>query len=187
MASNLEQDILSLYDKNLKSLYSIHQISKKLNKKYPYINKKVTTLINSQIFRKIVVGRSHLCALNLANEQTRIMLITRQMQKKHQFLEQEQGIRESLENIRASFPEIILAVPSLKKIFVVGSHHSHKISDNEYTIEQIDRTELLHHLEDPRHPMFTDHVLLYGGERFFQLLESIDKKLSMLHSPLVAP
>jgi hypothetical protein len=75
MAKNtLESEILRLYADNLVNLFSINQIAKKLSRKYPYINKKVGMLISSGILKKIVVGRSHLCSLNLDNPKTVLAL-----------------------------------------------------------------------------------------------------------------
>ena len=84
--NRLELDIISLYDNNLKSLFSINQISKKLDKKYPYINKKVKQLIKSDILQKINFGRSHLCSINLDSDRAIILLSLNEIRKKERFL-----------------------------------------------------------------------------------------------------
>ena len=82
IGNELEQEIISLYAKGISSLYSINQIAQKLKKKYPYINKKVSALIDEDIFTKTIAGRSYLCSLNLHNDETLYLLILGEIKSK---------------------------------------------------------------------------------------------------------
>jgi hypothetical protein len=74
IGNELEQDIIGLFAKNLKAGYTILQIAKLLGKAYPYINRKVNEFITQGILTKTVVGKSHLCHIDLESSQAKVLL-----------------------------------------------------------------------------------------------------------------
>ncbi|MFW6013904.1 MAG: hypothetical protein ACOCQG_01915 [Candidatus Nanoarchaeia archaeon] len=179
--NKLEQEIIGLYAENLVNLFSINEISKKLNKKYPYINKKVTQLINKGILKKIVVGRSYLCSLNLENEKTILLLALYQINKKDK---DSTGIREYI--IRNNLELAIHSVVSFQGglVFIVNSLRDRKTIMNAYPNAQIvhkaEFADML--LETPS--LFRNHLVIYGYERFFELIISFKDELISKYSPL---
>ncbi len=153
----LEQEIIEIYSTNISSSYSINQIATKLGKKYPYINKKVTLLLKNQIFKKIVVGRSHLCSLNLDNDETIYLLILNEIQKKKSFAKNNLTVCDYTTKIcKAS--KFTLAIKTHNKIIFVSEETDEKIkqqNDDEKIISQT-----LKHLE----PIFT------SKDQFLQML-----------------
>lgn len=164
----LEMEILSLYAHDPSTAFSIHQISKKLRRAYPNINKKMTRLIDERIFVRNVVGRSHLCRPDLHNDRTRLLLASAQLDRKSLFL-QENGIDpEEIETI-ASLEGVIACIALLheKRIIVVGASASLPRTLGELHVEAMDRNAFLDRVRTA--PLF-EHVVLFGFERFYALL-----------------
>ncbi len=186
LGTSLEHDIISLYAPNVKSLFSINQISLKLNKKYPYINKKVTSLIHANIFRRTVIGRSHLCSLNLGSEHTRLLLCAYQMQRRKDFIA-ETGIDIHVFKEVAQFPHAIVAVDAEKTIYIITESEGDfmQFSCEGYGVQRITRKDFALFLKKKDHPLYTEPIVLYGAERFYELLASLEQSLAQLYSPLV--
>ena len=86
IGNRLEKEILGIFDRDIYSLLSINQISKKLHKAYPYINAKVNELIKEGVLNKSQIGRSYLCSLNLNSEKTIALLSLMGTEKKEKIL-----------------------------------------------------------------------------------------------------
>lgn len=179
--NKLEQDIIGLYSENLVNLFSINEIAKRLNKKYPYINKKVTQLINKGILKKIVVGRSYLCSLNLENEKTILLLALCQINKKNP---ESKDIRKYI--IKNNLELVIHSVVSYhgNLVFVVNGLRDRKaIMDNYPEAQIVHKSEFVDMLlETPA--LFQNHLVLYGYERFFELIVSVKDELISKYSPI---
>ena len=179
--NKIEQEIIGLYTDNLVNLFSINEISKKLNKKYPYINKKVTQLIKKGILKKIVVGRSYLCSLNLENEKTILLLALYQINKRNR---DSDNVRKYIikNNLELTIHSVIDFQGSL--IFIVNSLRDRKALMNTFPEAQIvhkgEFVEML--LETPE--LFSKHSVLYGYERFFELIVAFKDELVSKYSPL---
>ncbi len=179
--NKLEQEIIGLYTENLVNLFSINEISKKLNKKYPYINKKVTQLINRGILKKIVVGRSYLCSLNLENEKTILLLTLCQINKKQS---NSNTLKEYI--IKNNLESTIHSVVSYNNnlVVIVNSLRERKTILKEFPkaiiIHKTEFMDML--LETPE--LFRDHLVLYGYERFFELILVIKEELKTKYSPI---
>ena len=55
-----------------------------------------------------------------------------------------------------------------------------------FTLDSITPKEFVHLLRDKSHPLFADHIILYGTERFFELVLEDDQYLTQIYSPLVS-
>lgn len=180
--NKLEQEIIQLYDNNLVDLFSINQISQKLNKKYPYINKKVSELIERGILKKMVIGRSYLCSLNLDNEKTILLLSLNEINKKESLDISEIESFVSSTHLESSILSVLKAgdrfyfiVQDLRDRHLIGRKFpdSVVISKNEF-LDMI--------LEDRQ--IFTDHVVIYGYGCFFNLLRCAYPEIRREFSPL---
>ncbi len=181
LENDLEQEIVDLYSANLVDLLSINEISKRLNKKYPYINKKVNQLIERRILNKIVVGRSYLCSLNLENEKTMLLLALCQINKKKEDFE---FLRKYV--IQNSLDLTVHSVVSYQDgiIFIVnGLRERRKIIEDHPHAQALHKSEFVDMLIDTPH-LFHNHIVVYGYERFFELVASAKEELKIKYSPL---
>jgi len=181
--NKLEMDIIGLYDSNLVNLFSINQIAHFLGKKYPYINKKVTDLLNEGILRKTVVGKSYLCSLNMENEKT-ILLLCLQELKKKQKARQLQKVEDFVKNNQMDITIHCILKYNSKLLFVIENiRDRRKITRSFPDAVVADKTEFLDILsEEPK--IFKSRTVLYGAERFYELLSLELDELKKLYSPL---
>jgi len=85
IGNKLEQSIISVFQENLSSTYSINQISKILKKSYPLVNKKSNFFLQEGILKKIDIGRSYQCFLNMHNDKTKVLMAMNEINKKELF------------------------------------------------------------------------------------------------------
>jgi hypothetical protein len=82
IGNRLEQSIISVFQEDICSAYTLNQISKKLKKAYPYINKKSNYFIKEGVLNKLRVGHSYQCSLNLESEKTKMFMAMNEINKK---------------------------------------------------------------------------------------------------------
>lgn len=191
----LEQDIIELYSDNISSIYSINQIAGKLGKKYPYINKKVSLLIKNRIFKKIVVGRSYLCSLNLKNDETIYLLILNEIKKKKAELEAHpklQGTMDYLDKVKKAIP-IQLVIKSKDSLFFVfeGSEDKERFEKgtfkqlfSHHRVEALTKESFLAVLVEDK-DIQEDHIILHGFEKYYAYLREIENELNLKYSKLL--
>jgi hypothetical protein len=191
----LEQDIIGLYAKNIVSSLTINQIAKNLGKKYPYINKKVKFLIKENIFKRTVVGHSHLCSLNLSNDETIYLLILHELRNKKSELSKQRNLRQILEYVKkiCQSTSIELAIRKGKKIFLVTDNEPTKTNLEKgiitkgpanYRFECITKEDFLTKIIDDR-GLLEDHLILYGYERYYEYMQRIEDTLKIRYSKLI--
>ncbi|MFH0869532.1 MAG: hypothetical protein V1866_00565 [archaeon] len=191
----LEQDIIELYSDNISSIYSINQIAGKLGKKYPYINKKVSLLIKNRIFKKIVVGRSYLCSLNLRNDETIYLLILNEIKRKKAELEAHpklQGTMDYLDKVKKTIP-IQLVIKSKENLFFVfeGSDDKERFEKgtfkqlfSHYQMEALTKESFLAMLVEDK-DIQENHIILHGFEKYYAYLKEIETELNLKYSKLM--
>lgn len=82
IGNRLEQDIIKVFADNIGGTFSINSLSKALGKAYPYINRKANFFLAQGILRKIDLGNSYQCFLNLKSEKTKIYLMMNELNKR---------------------------------------------------------------------------------------------------------
>jgi hypothetical protein len=192
-----EQQIISLYDSNLVGVFSINEIAKRLGKPYPYINKKTNALVAERILNKIVVGRSYLCSINFENEKSILLLSLNEIAKKR-MQEPKDGEKERYGGSYERQKEIAAYLArksadiTFHTVLVSGDHIIFVIEDLKNRLELqkqfsgclvLDRKEFLNYLTETD-TIFRHHIVLYGYERFFELLKQALPELKKKHSPL---
>ena len=85
IGNKLEQSIINVFQEDLSSTYSINQVSKILKKSYPLINKKSNFFLQEGILRKINIGRSYQCFLNMHNDKTKVLMAVNEINKREAF------------------------------------------------------------------------------------------------------
>ena len=180
--NKLEQEIIQLYDRNLVNLLSINQISKSLNKKYPYINKKVSQLLKDGIMKKIVVGRSYLCTLDLENPKTVLLLAMFEMNKNKPFMTD--NVTEFVDKNSIQLSVLCVVEYNKRLLFVVNDLKDRRVIQRAFPdANVIDKTGFLDILSYEKE-LFTDHTVIYGYENFFSLIKMELQELKKTYSPL---
>jgi hypothetical protein len=178
-----EEEIIALYSPNLVSLYSINQIARMLGKPYPFVSKKVTGLISRGVLNRTVVGKSHLCSLNFDNPETSILLSQQMLAKRAGNAQAEAVERWLRQNLMRITVHCVVATPT-KLVFVLENLRDRREVMRVFpSSEVLDRREFLDMLCDDEE-MFGSHTVLYGAERFIELVRIELDELKRLHSPL---
>ncbi len=195
VGNELEQEIISLYSKDISSLYSINQIAHKLGKKYPYINKKVTRLIKNNIFRKTIIGRSYLCSLNLRNEETIYLLILNEIHKKSSELKQNPKLQEVIDYVDKAKKLINLQLVLKSKdriLFVLDKPEEKEQFENAIVRQAIkDYKTEIHTKESFLKEMLKTkelhekHTILHGYEKYYEYIKEIEDELKLRYSKLI--
>jgi hypothetical protein len=195
IGNELEQEIISLYSKDISSLYSINQIAHKLGKKYPYINKKVTLLIKNNIFRKTVIGRSYLCSLNLKNDETLYLLILNEIHKKSSELKQNPRLQEVIDYVDKAkkLINLQLVLKSRDRILFVLDKPEEKEQFEKAILKQVmkDYKTEIHTKESFLKEMLKTkelhekHTILHGYERYYEYIREIEDELKLRYSKLI--
>jgi len=196
IAGELEQEIIGLYNSNICAMYSINQISKKLKKKYPYIHKKVRMLIKEKILLSNVIGRAHLCSLNLENERTVILLTMNELEKRDQLFNEKKGLHLFLEKIKKlSRNETINSVVWYNKRIccIVESSYNRKLkriitncaNKTGYKALCYDKKGFIKEVLANK-KLFHERVVIYGFERFFELMLQAETRLKARYNPILA-
>jgi len=195
IGNELEQEIISLYSKDISSFYSINQIANRLGKKYPYINKKVSALIKNKIFKKTIIGRAYLCSLNLENDETIYLLILNEIRKKKTELELEPNLQKVLEYINKAKRIINLELVIKNKqriIFVLPTTKEKEQFEKAIVKEVMQGYRIaIQTKEDFLKQLLKDkelqgkHVLLYGYEKYYEYIREVEDELKLRYSKLV--
>lgn len=182
MDNKLEQQIIALYNPNLVDLFSINKIATKLKKTYPYVNKKVTELLQRGILKKTIVGKSYLCSLNFENDETLLYLSMNELQKKKAVdaaeldsFAKENMLTLSIQCIVKSKNRLIFVIDDLKDRREIERRFEKAVI--------VDRKEFADMLIDEPE-LFKEHTVIEGRESFFRLLRTVLDELKKKHSPL---
>ena len=195
IGNELEQEIISLYAKDISSLYSINQIAHRLGKKYPYINKKVTHLIENKIFKKTITGRSYLCSLNLDNDETIYLLILNEIRQKKAELELSPHLQKVLEYVGKAkkITNLQLVIKSKERIIFVLPKAEDKEQFEKAIIKEVmkeykphtqTQEEFLKELLENKE-LQEKHVILHGYEKYYDYIREIEDELKLKYSKLI--
>jgi hypothetical protein len=170
----VEHDIVKLFDSNLRGFYTINAIAAKLGKAYPYVHRKVHSLLALGVLRSVQVGNSHCCTINLRNRRAVLYLTELELEKRSHLPAQTQELTRQLETDGTLAIETV--VYGNNTVYVLGSGNY----PGTKTITAHDLKELLLTTD-----LFKHHTVLYGYERFFTHLASIQADLDRAYNPLV--
>ncbi len=163
------------------SSFSINQISKKLNKKYPYINKIVSMMIEDGILIKKVIGRSYLCSINFRNDEAVVLLTLNEINKRNNFVQKNKAMRLLLDTIDQLRRDITIhsVVWSKKELFLVveniddENNIRSKFSTKQKIVVLTKKfSKKLFESINPK-----DQIILYGYEKYFEYLQEVEDEL----------
>lgn len=176
-------DIVRLYDSNLVNLFSINQIARLLGKKYPFVNKKVTQLIAASVLKKTVVGKSHLCSLNFESQEA-VSMLCRLEAEKGQNAKFPKHLKRFIDSSLLRICIHCVVQSHGKLTFVIESLRDRREIERGFPGSRvIDKQEFIDILAEGD-GLFTQHIVLYGCERFFELLRPALDELKKKHSPV---
>ena len=170
----IELDIVRLFDSNLRGFYTINTIARKLNKAYPFIHRKVHALIKLGVLHSVQVGKSHCCTINLKSRRAVLYLTELELEKRAKLPSSVQVHAKDLE--RDGTLSIETAVYANDQLYVVGTG----AYPGATTLSSEEFKKLL-----LTSPVFSNHTVLHGYERFFAYLASLQSELDSKYNPLV--
>jgi hypothetical protein len=170
----IELDIIRLFDTNLRGFYTINAIATELDKAYPFIHRKVHALIEIGVLRSVQVGKSHCCSINLKSRRAILYLTELELEKRPALPAATQTLVKQLE--ADGTLAIETAVYGNGTVYMIGSG----TYPGTVTITPEAFKELL-----LTTPLFKDHVVLYGYERFFTYLAHMQPDLDRVYNPLL--
>jgi DNA-binding Lrp family transcriptional regulator len=171
----LEQEIIGLYNADIGGAYSINEIARRLNRAYPYIHKKVSELLAQGILTEVTIGKSHLCSVNLANDDAILLLSLNESSKKKEAFKKDLHLKTLIHNLEETNDKIATIIKTRAGIIIVAeSDFTLKIPTAKvFSVQAFKESYLLD--EDAR----KTHIVLYSFERYFQIMKDIQGKLRM--------
>jgi len=152
----------------------------------------VNELLKDGIFKKIIIGRSYLCSINLRNDKAVYLLILNEIKKKEKFLKKNKKFSEIipiLEKIKSGFKVYTTLALNDSLIFVLDYINDKDAIINKYpAIKKLnpvfyDRDSFCDTLiKDDT--LVEDKVILYAYETYFELVESVEDKLRLKRNKL---
>jgi DNA-binding Lrp family transcriptional regulator len=179
ISNRLEQQILGLF-KDITASYSILQISKKLKTSYPHIYNKVQELIQSGILKKISVGPSHICQINLKNDLAIQLLILNEIQLREQWQKsfKRSGIVEAIKGLKREYRISTVVYANNKFLFVTDELTEKPITKKIAAVpnsELLSGSQFLNLLATEM--IFLHAVVVVGFENYFEYLREVWEKL----------
>jgi DNA-binding Lrp family transcriptional regulator len=180
LIGEVDREIIGLFSEDIAAYYSINKIAKKLGKKYPYINKRVSSLLEQAILKKSVLGNTYLCSINFGSDSAVAMLSLVEIDKRNSAATKNERLGKLLEQIRAKKREVNIgcAVISGTRLILVGQDRivsSDSLSLKGYSYVCASRKDFLKMLCEEG--VVKDHVILYGFERYFEMVGEVEKEL----------
>ena len=181
---DVDIEIVEVFSKNLVAFYSINQIAKLLKKTYPYVNKRVSYLVDESILKKSVLGSSHLCSLNLANDKCIVLLSLVEIEKRDKFLKRNSKLRKALELLKKEISKRTFhcVLLSKDKIIFVLEDPRFSIVIQGFKSSVVGKEEFLDLLLNS--DVLQDHVIVYGFDRYFEFVKEVEDRLRLKHSIL---
>ncbi len=177
MSGKVEEQIISIFNRDITQLLSINQISKILKKAYPHINSKVNQMISEQVLSKTNIGRSYFCSINLESSKSIALLSLAESEKKI-----EDGLKKELKNIKSEFLIYTVFMAKNRVYFVLD--HLHDREAIKKKLKSLKKYELLFFSKDEfknlvlsKPGILVETVVLYSPEKYYELLSEINKQL----------
>jgi hypothetical protein len=99
IGNKLEQSIIELFQSNISSTFSINQVSKILKKPYPLINKKINFFLQEGILKKMDIGRSYQCFLNMQSDKAKILMMINEINKKEAYIQKAKDFEAIMDEV----------------------------------------------------------------------------------------
>jgi hypothetical protein len=165
IGNKLEQSIINVFQEDLSSTYSINQVSKILKKSYPLINKKSNFFLQEGVLKKINIGRSYQCFLNMHNDKTKVLMALNEINK-----------RELYARKNTNFDSVVDELSQLAKKFRIDTIILYKKTLIFVTSDTDQKNDILE-----TSILTKDYNLLFFTKKIFQERFIEDKDLQRYH------
>jgi DNA-binding Lrp family transcriptional regulator len=163
----LEQRILRLYS-DVTSSYSILRISQQLQTSYPHVYNKVQELLKKGLMKKLTVGPSHLCAVNLKNDVAVALLTLVHIENRDSWLDRNPAKRAILRTVKAQLDDCTLALFAGDELLIIGERRPRTPpQDATFLTSQQFKDRIAHD------PSCHDPVILFGFEAYFRIMREL--------------
>jgi DNA-binding Lrp family transcriptional regulator len=177
LIGNVDREILELFSEDIAAYYSINEVAKRLGKKYPYINKRVSSLISQGILRKSVLGNTYLCSANLASDSAIALLSLVEVARRDAAAAKNPSLRRLLEEMKAGERDsnLICAVLNGNRLISVGNGRLPSLKLKGFSSISVSREVFLKMLlsED----IVEEHIIIFGFEKYFEMVGGVEKEL----------
>jgi len=176
LIGDVDREILELFSEDIAAFYSINQIAKRLGKKYPYLNKRVSSLLEQGILKKSVLGNTYLCSLNLASDSAIAMLSMVEIERREKAAARDRSLRQLIEQIKSEKREgLVCAVISGSRLIYVCQERLSLPKLTGFASSSVDKAGFLDMLCSSG--VIKEHTILYGFEGYFRLVREVEKEL----------
>jgi hypothetical protein len=179
IAGKVEQEIISVFSRDITQLLSINRISKILNKAYPHINGIVNSLIKEDVLQKKQIGKSCMCSINLESSKAVALLSLIGSQKKDKV---KKNIDDELLLIQKKF-RIYTIFSRQNSIYFVLDHIYDSEAIKKYARSLKKHDLIFYTMQDFQSSilktpsMVIDNVILYSSEKYYELINDIRSEL----------
>lgn len=185
IGNKLEQSIIGVFQNDISSTFSINQVSKILNKSYPLINKKSNFFLQEGILKKINIGKSYQCFLNMQSEKARVLMAMNELNKKESYTQKNREFGSVLEEIlqlAKKYP--IDSVVLYKRTLIFIMSHQEKNSEiielsfltKDYNLLFFSRKEFQDlFIKDKDLQRY--HMVLFNVDIYFNIISEISEKI----------
>ncbi|MBN1502353.1 hypothetical protein JW930_02315 [Candidatus Woesearchaeota archaeon] len=184
---SVDLQIVELYNRDITALYSINQISKKLKKAYPYINKRANRLISKGILKKVTIGRSYLCSINLKSDSARAYLMLNEIKNKNTLYKKNKLLSKigyEITKLIAEFKVYSVYYADDSIIFLLDHIHDNEAIKRKCSI-LTQFNPIFFEIKDfeeevlQNKKLIKDKIVLYGYEKFFEVLSTVEEQLKI--------
>ena len=190
IGNKLEQSIISVFQYNLSQTFSINELAKKLHKSYPMINQKSNFFLKEGILRKINIGRSYQCFLNLNNDKARILMSINEVNTRESFIEKNKDFQVVMEELSKTYSNnrntdiITIIFTKSDIIFVLKELETKLITSIQGSLLLPSKYKLSFFSIDlfkediiNNYSLQKDHVILFNIEKYIEILSLINDRL----------
>ena len=115
---SIELDIIRLYDQNLRGVYTIRGIAKKLGHAYPYVHRTIQKLLALGALRAATVGGSRCISIDMRSRRAVLYLTELELEKRVKLSETTKALVNALDSDGTL--RIETAVATEDKVYIVG-------------------------------------------------------------------
>ena len=187
IGNKLEQAIISVFQDDLSSTFSINAISKKLEKSYPIINKKSNFFLKEGVLRKINIGKAYQCFLNLQNDKAKLFMSINEINKRELFIQKTKGfehVMDEISQLARKFPIDSILLYKKTLIFIMpDTRHKSDIMElsvltKDYNMLFFDKDAFQEYfLENTDVQKY--HLILHGPNIYLDMIAQISDKIMM--------
>ncbi|MGV8087221.1 MAG: hypothetical protein ACP5N1_06345 [Candidatus Woesearchaeota archaeon] len=185
IGNKLEQAIIEVFQEDLSSTFSINRVSKILGKSYPLINKKSNLFLKEEILKKINVGNSYQCFLNMRNDKTRVLMALNEINKKELLVQKNnyiQSVIDEIYQLSKKFPiETVLLYKKTILFVMIDTKMKKELMElcaltKNYTLVFFDKKDFQDYFLNNK-DLQKYHLILYNMDIYLNIISEVFDKI----------